>query len=68
MSGEGAFMMWAGRRVEWAMVHPAFREIFAFGLHGPELCAEHGIHPMFPLTDEIERVRLIINEREGALV
>lgn len=68
MSGDGAFMMWAGRRVEWPMVHPAFREIFAFGLHGPELCAELAIHPMFPLTEEIERVRLIINEREGALV
>lgn len=68
MSGDGAFMMWAGRRVEWPMVHPALREIFAFGLHGAEICAEHGIHPMFPLGEEIETVRQIINDREEALV
>lgn len=68
MSGEGAFMMWSGRRVEWPMVHPAFREIFAFGLHGAELCAEFGIHPMFPLSEEVEQIRQIIHDREEALV
>lgn len=65
--GDQPFMQWAGRRVEWEMVHPELREIFAFGVHGPEICIEHNIHPMFPTSAEIGTVRRIINDLEEAL-
>ncbi len=68
MSGDGAFMYFAGRRVEWQMVHPAFQRTFAFNVHGPELCLDLNIHPQFPTAYEIDAIQRIIRKREEALV
>ncbi len=68
MSGDGAFMWYAGKRIEWEMVHPALKRIFSFGLHGPELCLNLGVHPQFPTVQEIEAIERIIRKREEALV
>jgi len=68
MSGDGAFMFFAGRRVEWEMVHPAFRQMFAFNIHGPGLCIDLGVHPMFPMSWEIDAIAAEIRRREEALV
>jgi hypothetical protein len=42
--------------------------MFAFGLHGPELCLTLGIHPMFPMSWEIDAIAAEIRHREEALV
>jgi hypothetical protein len=62
------FMYWAGRRVEWEMLHPVFKNTFAFGIHGKELCVEMDIHPMFPKSDEIFRLTKEIFRLEKALL
>lgn len=61
------FMMWSGRRVEWQMLHPEFKNIWGFIVHGADVCQSFGIHPMFPMSEEIERVRSEIQSREDAL-
>jgi hypothetical protein len=61
-------MYYAGRRVEWEQLHPAFKRTFAFNIHGAELCLDLGVHPMFPTTPEIDAVCGIIAKREEALV
>lgn len=68
MSGDGAFMYYNGRRVEWEQVHPDFKNTFAFGVHGPELCLRLGVHPMFPMQVELDFVREKIRQLEEALV
>jgi hypothetical protein len=68
MSGEGAFMWFNGRRVEWEQIHPAFKAIFAFNIHGPGLCIDLGVHPMFPMSWEIDAIAAEIRRREEALV
>jgi hypothetical protein len=68
MTGDGAFMWYAGKRIEWEMVHPAFKRIFSFGLHGPELCLDLNVHPQFPTAFEIDAIQRIICQREAALV
>jgi hypothetical protein len=68
MSADGSFMHFNGRRVEWEQLHPAFQSMFAFGIHGPEVCLDLNIHPMFPTTAEIETVGRTIRELEEALV
>jgi hypothetical protein len=68
MSPDSPFMYYAGRRVEWEQIHPAFKSMFAFGLHGPELCLTLGIHPMFPMSWEIDAIAAEIRRREEALV
>ncbi len=68
MTGDGAFMYFAGRRVEWQMVHPAFQRTFAFNVHGPELCLDLNVHPQFPTAYEIDAIERIIRKREEALV
>jgi hypothetical protein len=50
------------------MVHAAFKNTFAFGLHGPELCLDLNIHPQFPTALEIDAIQRIIRQREEALV
>ena len=67
MSGE-PFMFFAGKRIEWQMVHAAFKHTFAVGLHGPELCLDLNIHPQFPTALEIDAIQRIIRQREEALV
>lgn len=61
------FMMWAGRAVEWTMLHPEFKSIFGFIVHGADVCQNLDIHPMFPITEEIERVKQEIQSIEDAL-
>ena len=61
------FMMWSGRRVEWQMLHPEFKSIFGFIVHGADVCRMLDIHPMFPVSGEIEQVRNEIESRESAL-
>jgi hypothetical protein len=68
MSGDGAFMVYAGKRIEWQMVHPAFQQIFAFNIHGPSLCLDCGIHPQYPNDMEVEFVERTIRQKEEALV
>jgi hypothetical protein len=68
MSADGAFMFFNGRRVEWEMLHPAFKGMFAFNVHGAELCLQHNIHPMFPSTEEICRVNKDIRVLEDSLL
>lgn len=62
------FMSWNGRRVEIEQLHPEFKRLVGFCVHGPEICQERNIHPMFPTSDEIADVRRVISEREEALV
>jgi hypothetical protein len=62
------FMYWAGRRVEWEMLHPIFKNTFAFNIHGKQLCVEMDIHPMFPTTEEINRLTAEINRLEESLL
>ena len=68
MSGDGSFMWYAGRRVEWEQLHPAFKAMFAFNSHGPELCLELGVHPLFPMQVEIDFIGQKIRQLEEALV
>lgn len=67
MSGDGAFMYWAGRRVEWPMLHPEFKNTFGFMVRGADVCRELDIHPMFPTTAEIAAVVAEVNRQEEAL-
>jgi hypothetical protein len=60
-------MEWCGRRVEWEQLHPAFQRLFGFTVHGPELCLELHVHPIFPTTEEIEIITKKINDLEEAL-
>jgi hypothetical protein len=68
MSPGHSFMHYSGRRVEWEQVHPEFKRTFAFGLHGPDLCRQYQIHPMFPMSEEITFLRGKIQDLEEALV
>ena len=68
MTPDGAFMWYSGRRVEWEQVHPDFKNTFAFNIHGPGLCLDLGVHPMFPMQVELDFVREKIRQLEEALV
>lgn len=46
-------MTWNGRAVEWTMLHPEFKSMWAFLVHGAEACRALDVHPMFPTTAEI---------------
>lgn len=67
MSADGAFMYWAGRRVEWQMLHPEFQKTFGFMVRGADVCREMDVHPMFPTGAEIDAVVSEINRQEAAL-
>ncbi len=68
MNGDGAFMWYSGKRIEWEMLHPAFKSIFAFNIHGPELCLKLGVHPQFPTAFEVDFIAKKIAAIEEALV
>lgn len=59
-----AFMTWNGRRVEWQMLHPEFKKLWGFLIHGSEACAALEVHPMFPTTPEIAAVAAYLAARE----
>ncbi len=50
------------------MLHPVFKNTFAFSVHGRQLCVEMDIHPMFPTTEQINKLTAEINRLEESLV
>lgn len=66
MEGNGVAVMinWNGKRIEFEMLHPAFKNIFGWSVCGEEACRELNVHPMFPTTEEINAVTQYIANSE----
>ena len=57
-------IIWNGKRIEFEMLHPAFKNTFGWTICGEEACRELEVHPMFPTTEEINAVKQYIANSE----
>lgn len=57
-------IIWNGKRIEFEMLHPAFKNTFGWAICGEEACRELEVHPMYPTTEEINAVQQYIANSE----